>query len=166
MLAAAGQAFQELFTPPFRAVLWKCVGFTIALLALLTAAASWVVRGRGAATIVNPLASARFTRFTDFPGAERDASISPDGKFVVFRSDRDGPFDAWLGQAIADPGRRDEAIRHWDRAPYARDAHPREEHLAPLFVAAGAAHGEPGRVTFRDVAMDVALSGYEFGAPA
>ena len=31
MLAAAGQAFQELFTPPFRAVLWKCVGFTIAL---------------------------------------------------------------------------------------------------------------------------------------
>jgi hypothetical protein len=25
MLAAAGQAFQELFTPPFRAVLIKCV---------------------------------------------------------------------------------------------------------------------------------------------
>ena len=35
MLAAAGQAFQDLFTPPFRAVLWKCAGLTIALLALL-----------------------------------------------------------------------------------------------------------------------------------
>ena len=41
MLAAAGQAFQELFTPPFRAVLWKCVGFTIALLALLIVGVEW-----------------------------------------------------------------------------------------------------------------------------
>ena len=73
-------------------------------------------------------------------------------------------FDAWLGGAIADPANRDDAIRHWDRGPYAREAHPREEHLAPLFVAAGAAEGEPGRVAFRDMAMDVAISGYEFGA--
>jgi CysZ protein len=35
MLAAAIQAFKELFTPPFRAVLLKCVGFTIGFLALL-----------------------------------------------------------------------------------------------------------------------------------
>jgi CysZ protein len=41
MLAAAGQGFQELFTPPFRAVLWKCMGFTIALLALLIVAIEW-----------------------------------------------------------------------------------------------------------------------------
>ena len=41
MLAAAGQAFQELFTPPFRAVLFKCVGFTIALMALLIAVIVW-----------------------------------------------------------------------------------------------------------------------------
>jgi aromatic ring-opening dioxygenase catalytic subunit (LigB family) len=72
-------------------------------------------------------------------------------------------FDAWLGEAIADPTRRDEAIRHWDQGPYAREAHPREEHLAPLFVAAGAAEAEPGRVAFRDTAMDVVISGYEFG---
>jgi aromatic ring-opening dioxygenase catalytic subunit (LigB family) len=72
-------------------------------------------------------------------------------------------FDAWLGEAMADPGRRDEAIRQWDQAPFAREAHPREEHLAPLFVAAGAAQGEAGRVAFRDHAMDVALSGYRFG---
>jgi CysZ protein len=41
MLAAAGQAFEELFTPPFRAVMVKCVGFTIALLALLIVAVEW-----------------------------------------------------------------------------------------------------------------------------
>jgi CysZ protein len=35
MIAAAIQAFRELFTPPFRAVLLKCVGFTVALLVLL-----------------------------------------------------------------------------------------------------------------------------------
>jgi len=72
-------------------------------------------------------------------------------------------FDTWLGAAIANPATRDAALRGWDRAPHAREAHPREEHLAPLFVAAGAAEGEPGRVAFADVAMNVALSGYEFG---
>jgi CysZ protein len=41
MLAAAGQAFQELFTPPFRAVLIKCVAFTIGLLALLVIGIEW-----------------------------------------------------------------------------------------------------------------------------
>lgn len=75
-------------------------------------------------------------------------------------------FDSWLSQAMADPTRREEALRHWDQGPYAREAHPREEHLAPLFVAAGAAEGEPGRHVFRDVAMDVVISGYAFGAPA
>jgi CysZ protein len=41
MLAAAGQAFRELFTPPFRAVLLKCVAFTIGLLILLIVAIEW-----------------------------------------------------------------------------------------------------------------------------
>ena len=73
-------------------------------------------------------------------------------------------FDAWLTAAMSDPARRHEAIRHWDLGPFAREAHPREEHLAPLFVAAGAAEGEPGRLAFRDKAMDVVISAYEFGA--
>jgi CysZ protein len=41
MLTAAGQAFQQLFTPPFRVILLKCVGFTIALLILLVVIAEW-----------------------------------------------------------------------------------------------------------------------------
>jgi CysZ protein len=35
MLTAAIQAFRELFTPPFRAMLFKCVGLTVGLLVLL-----------------------------------------------------------------------------------------------------------------------------------
>jgi len=69
----------------------------LALAALAAAVAIWEVR-RPDATPANPLASATFTRFTDFEGSERDAAISSDGRFVVFLSDRDGPFDLWLGQ--------------------------------------------------------------------
>ncbi|HLJ48113.1 MAG TPA: protein kinase [Bryobacteraceae bacterium] len=46
----------------------------------------------------NPLEGAQFTRLTDFDGSELDAALSPDGKFVAFVSDRDGPFDAFVGQ--------------------------------------------------------------------
>jgi serine/threonine protein kinase/Tol biopolymer transport system component len=46
----------------------------------------------------NPLTNAKFTRLTDFEGAELEAEISPDGRFVAFLSDRDGPFDIFLTQ--------------------------------------------------------------------
>ena len=46
----------------------------------------------------NPLDGATVDRLTDFPGEETDAAISPDGKFVIFLSDNDGPFDAWISQ--------------------------------------------------------------------
>jgi Tol biopolymer transport system component len=46
----------------------------------------------------NPLEGAKFTRLTDFEGAEHHAAISRDGRFVVFLSDRDGPWDAWVSQ--------------------------------------------------------------------
>jgi aromatic ring-opening dioxygenase catalytic subunit (LigB family) len=78
-------------------------------------------------------------------------------------TEKSARFDDWLAEAMADPARRDDAIRHWDQGPYAREAHPREEHLAPLFVAAGAAEGEAGSLAFRDTAMDVVISGYRFG---
>jgi serine/threonine protein kinase/Tol biopolymer transport system component len=46
----------------------------------------------------NPLADARPVRLTDFEGEEVDAAISPDGKFMVFLSNRDGPLDVFVGQ--------------------------------------------------------------------
>lgn len=75
-------------------------------------------------------------------------------------------FDAWLAEAVADPARREAALAAWDQGPFAREAHPREEHLAPLFVAAGAAPGEPGETAFRDQVMDVVVSAFRFGAPS
>jgi serine/threonine protein kinase len=46
----------------------------------------------------NPLDGATVDRLTDLPGEETDAAISPDGKFVIFLSNDDGPFDAWISQ--------------------------------------------------------------------
>jgi serine/threonine protein kinase len=46
----------------------------------------------------NPLAYAQITRLTDFEGAEFDAAISADGKFVAFKSDHEGKSDAWVSQ--------------------------------------------------------------------
>ena len=46
----------------------------------------------------NPLADARPVRLTDFEGEEVDAAISPDGKLMVFLSNRDGPLDVFVGQ--------------------------------------------------------------------
>jgi len=63
----------------------------------LAGLAGWFARG-ASSTPENPLAHAQFTRFTDFEGAEHDAAISPDGKFVSFVSDRDGQFDVWISQ--------------------------------------------------------------------
>ena len=51
---------------------------------------------RPAAPPPNPLEKAHFTRVTDFESVE--AAISPDGRFVAFISDHDGPFDVWLTQ--------------------------------------------------------------------
>ena len=61
----------------------------------------WTARRSGPdspASIENLLTHAQFTRFTDFPGDETSAAISPDGKFVAFLSDRDGPFDLFVSQ--------------------------------------------------------------------
>jgi Tol biopolymer transport system component len=44
----------------------------------------------------SPIANAQFLRVTDFDGSEQAAAISPDGRFVTFLSDRDGPTDVWI----------------------------------------------------------------------
>jgi aromatic ring-opening dioxygenase catalytic subunit (LigB family) len=77
-------------------------------------------------------------------------------------------FDAWLGDAVAqsDPARRDDALIHWAQAPSARDSHPREEHLLPLMVAAGAAGGDAAERIYHetDFAGGITVSSYRFGS--
>jgi Tol biopolymer transport system component len=63
--------------------------------ALLMGTAVWEMV-RPAAAPANPLEKAHFTRVTDFKSVE--VAISPDGRFVAFISDHDGPFDVWLTQ--------------------------------------------------------------------
>jgi Tol biopolymer transport system component len=60
---------------------------------LLIGFAAWEM-ARPSAAPANPLERAHFTRITDFESV--DAAISPDGRFVAFVSDHDGPFDVWL----------------------------------------------------------------------
>jgi Tol biopolymer transport system component len=66
-------------------------------IALAAAITIWQVK-RTDEVWENPLANAHIERVTDFQGTETDAAISPDGKFIVFLSDRDGTFDAWINQ--------------------------------------------------------------------
>ncbi|MGV3525433.1 MAG: DODA-type extradiol aromatic ring-opening family dioxygenase [Candidatus Sericytochromatia bacterium] len=72
-------------------------------------------------------------------------------------------FDDWLNRAVAQVPEREALLTHWTEAPHAREAHPREEHLLPLMVVAGAASGESGQTIYQDTVMGMALSGHRFG---
>jgi aromatic ring-opening dioxygenase catalytic subunit (LigB family) len=74
-------------------------------------------------------------------------------------------FDEWLAEAVAigDPEKRKEALVGWRKAPGALDCHPRSEHLVPLFIAAGAAGGDPGRQDYSAQLMGVSISSHVFG---
>ncbi len=73
-------------------------------------------------------------------------------------------FDAWLQRAAtAPPEERAQLLEAWSRAPSAREAHPREEHLLPLMVAAGAAEGDVGRVAFSGLFANACISAVHYG---
>jgi Tol biopolymer transport system component len=46
----------------------------------------------------NPLEGAKPIKLTDFGGAEQQAAISRDGKFIAFLSDHGGTWDVWVSQ--------------------------------------------------------------------
>jgi len=80
------------------------------------------------------------------------------------RADPDAEaFDAWLREAMADGNMRDRSLTAWEQAPGARQAQPREDHLLPLMVVAGAASGEPGRTAFHGHVLGKPISGFRFG---
>jgi aromatic ring-opening dioxygenase catalytic subunit (LigB family) len=75
-------------------------------------------------------------------------------------------FDRWLTSTLTDrdPQNRTRSLTAWAQAPAAREAHPREEHLLPLMIAAGAAADSLGQRVFSDTVMRGArISGYRFG---
>jgi aromatic ring-opening dioxygenase catalytic subunit (LigB family) len=76
-------------------------------------------------------------------------------------------FDAWLSEAArAEPQVRDRLLEQWNHAPAARLAHPREEHLLPLMVIAGAAGSDRGARTYSGTLFGMTVAGYAFGAPS
>ncbi|HEX8698836.1 MAG TPA: class III extradiol ring-cleavage dioxygenase [Myxococcaceae bacterium] len=107
------------------------------------------------------------------------APLRDEGVFIIgsgmtfhnlraFRDPRAVPiaeqFDGWLREAATlEPAARDEALTRWASAPAARLAHPREEHLLPLMVIAGAAGQDRGTVAFKGTFGGLRLSAYHYG---
>jgi aromatic ring-opening dioxygenase catalytic subunit (LigB family) len=75
-------------------------------------------------------------------------------------------FDEWLAGAVEshDFQERARLLGKWAEAPGGRYSHPREEHLLPLMVAAGAAGEDSGRRTYSErLGGRMAISGFRFG---
>ncbi len=78
--------------------------------------------------------------------------------------DKSMQFDEWLRAAVtAGAAERDERLARWSEGPFARFCHPREEHLLPLMVIAGAAGNDAGVVTWSGDFMRTRQTGYHFG---
>ena len=77
-------------------------------------------------------------------------------------------FDAWLTEAVThpDPEERARSLTAWEMATGARHANPREEHLIPLHVAAGAAGTDRGTKILEDRIMGAVESAFRFGSLA
>jgi aromatic ring-opening dioxygenase catalytic subunit (LigB family) len=79
-------------------------------------------------------------------------------------------FDDWLQFSLLGltASERTAAMLNWSGAPYARMAHPREEHLMPLLVALGAAEQEQAHCIYHEDAFfgSLAISSFRFGSHA
>jgi aromatic ring-opening dioxygenase catalytic subunit (LigB family) len=76
-------------------------------------------------------------------------------------------FDHWLQDTLltCTPAEREARLTGWTTAPYAREAHPREEHLIPLMVALGAAPNESATCVYHEEGIrgGVVASSFRFG---
>ena len=78
-------------------------------------------------------------------------------------AERSRSFDEWLTRAVESPAaERGVLLKAWKQAPFAAFSHPREEHLIPLLVAAGAGGDAPGQRVFSDDPMGATISAYRF----
>ncbi|HEY9279985.1 MAG TPA: class III extradiol ring-cleavage dioxygenase [Eoetvoesiella sp.] len=82
-------------------------------------------------------------------------------------SEASAQFDAWLQQAIVQGPveQRASQLQNWAAAPAARLAHPREDHLIPLMVAAGAAEHDPATCVYYETTAfsGITASSFRFG---
>lgn len=77
---------------------------------------------------------------------------------------RSNAFDEWFRHAaVAERETRDRMLANWTEAPHARAAHPHEEHLLPMMVAAGAAGADVGRIAWTGSLMGIRVSAVHFG---
>ena len=73
-------------------------------------------------------------------------------------------FDTWLTQVVTGaPAERNALLQQWESAEGFRAAHPREEHLTPLLVAAGAASNDAATQPYHDRVMGAPISAFRFG---
>ena len=73
-------------------------------------------------------------------------------------------FDDWLAETMAlKASKRESRLLKWEEAPSARACHPREEHLMPLMVCAGAAQDDVATLPYRDLIMNAHVSAVQFG---
>jgi aromatic ring-opening dioxygenase catalytic subunit (LigB family) len=75
-------------------------------------------------------------------------------------------FDGWLRDTLMDndADTRWDRLLHWERAPSARAAHPREDHLIPLMVALGAASKETATCVYGERFMGtIDAASFRFG---
>jgi aromatic ring-opening dioxygenase catalytic subunit (LigB family) len=73
-------------------------------------------------------------------------------------------FDAWLRDTLAKPRvAREALLEQWERAPHARLVHPREEHIMPLFVIAGAAGDDAATMPYNGTFVGLRLTAAHFG---
>ncbi len=65
------------------------------------------------------------------------------------------------------PAERSARLREWAKAPSARVAQPREDHLIPLMVVVGAAGEDPAVRSYHEDAWNgtVVTSSFRFGEP-
>ena len=102
--ATASRSRTQPMKPWFATVV--LAGLTGVLVALWPRAEPWQ----------NPLENAKYVKLTSFTGAETDAAISPDGRWVAFLSDQTGPYQAWLRQVDSELFRNltpdEENLRH------------------------------------------------------
>ena len=75
-------------------------------------------------------------------------------------------WDDWLQQTLSGdtlaPEERKAAFSNWAKAPEAKYAHPREEHLLPAHVLLGSAKNGRAKTVYKGNLLGAAISSYQW----